>query len=552
MRRLILSLALALLSAPAFAEDTALILGTERYEVLGRVPGGAAVTDAAAGLTALGFTVTALPNGRADSIAGVLAGFMAVRPGNGRVIIALSGRFVTDGGRSWYLSADATAPALFNIGPTALSVESLLQILGRAPGRAVLLLGVDPSGDAVFDPFLREGIGRMTAPQGVTILRGTPADVAAFMTDDLPAARADLAKLVADNGTLTVQGFLPQGLIFMPAIATEAPVIAPPVVVDTTAETALWEGAVALDTVPAYRDYLRRYPTGQFAGLAETAIADIIGEPNRADRLAEDALALTRDQRRNIQRNLSLLDFNPRGIDGIFGPGTRSAITNWQQQGGFTQTSYLTAEQINRIEAQAARRAAQIEAEAERQRAEQERLDRAFWEETGASGDEAGFRAYLDRFPDGLFAEDAADQLTLIEDIKRRAAAAEDRAAWDRIRTNDNLRGYENYLRVFPQGAFRDEAQARIAALTRAETNAGANQDAAALEQSLGLNALAARLVEVRLDSLGLNPGAVDGRFDAATRRALRRYQSERNLPVSGYLNEPTIVRLLADALPAQ
>ena len=552
MRRLILSLALALLSAPAFAEDTALILGTERYEVLGRVPGGAAVTDAAAGLTALGFKVTALPNGRADSIAGVLAGFMAVRPGNGRVIIALSGRFVTDGGRSWYLSADATAPALFNIGPTALSVESLLQILGRAPGRAVLLLGVDPSGDAVFDPFLREGIGRMTAPQGVTILRGTPADVAAFMTDDLPAARADLAKLVADNGTLTVQGFLPQGLIFMPAIATEAPVIAPPVVVDTTAETALWEGAVALDTVPAYRDYLRRYPTGQFAGLAETAIADIIGEPNRADRLAEDALALTRDQRRNIQRNLSLLDFNPRGIDGIFGPGTRSAITNWQQQGGFTQTSYLTAEQINRIEAQAARRAAQIEAEAERQRAEQERLDRAFWEETGASGDEAGFRAYLDRFPDGLFAEDAADQLTLIEDIKRRAAAAEDRAAWDRIRTNDNLRGYENYLRVFPQGAFRDEAQARIAALTRAETNAGANQDAAALEQSLGLNALAARLVEVRLDSLGLNPGAVDGRFDAATRRALRRYQSERNLPVSGYLNEPTIVRLLADALPAQ
>jgi peptidoglycan hydrolase-like protein with peptidoglycan-binding domain len=309
---------------------------------------------------------------------------------------------------------------------------------------------------------------------------------------------------------------------------------------------------VALDTVPAYRDYLRRYPTGQFAGLAETAIADIIAEPNRADRLAEDALALTRDQRRNIQRNLSLLDFNPRGIDGIFGPGTRSAITNWQQQGGFTQTSYLTAEQINRIEAQAARRAAQIEAEAERQRAEQERLDRAFWEETGARGDEAGFRAYLDRFPDGLFSEDAADQLTLIEDIKRREAAAEDRAAWDRIRTNDNVRGYENYLRVFPQGAFRDEAQARIAALTQAETNAGADQDAAALEQSLGLNALAARLVEVRLDALGLNPGEVDGRFDAATRRALRQYQRERDLPVSGYLNEPTVVRLLADTLPAQ
>ena len=552
MRRFILTLALALLAAPAMADDLALILGTDSYEGLGRLPGAADVTGAADGLTALGFTVTALPNGRADSIANALTGFMAENPGSGRLIVALSGRFVTDGGRTWYLTADATAPTLFNIGPTALSVESLLQVLGRAPGRAVLLLGVDPSGVAVFDAFLREGIGRMTAPQGVTILRGTPGDLAAFMTDDLPTARADLAKLVADNGTLTVQGFLPQGLIFMPATATAAPVIAPPVVVDTTAETALWEGAVALDTVPAYRDYLRRYPTGQFAGLAETAIADIIAEPNRADRLAEDALALTRDQRRSIQQNLSLLDFNTRGIDGIFGPGTRSAITNWQQDGGFAQTSYLTAEQINRIEAQAARRAAQIEAEAERQRAEQERLDRAYWEETGASGDEAGFRAYLDRFADGLFAEDAADQLTLIEDIKRRAAAAEDRAAWDRIRTNDTLRGYENYLRVFPEGAFRDEAQARIAALTQAETDAGADQDAAALEQTLGLNALTARLVEVRLDALGLNPGEVDGRFDAATRRALRRYQRERDLPVSGYLNEPTVVRLLADSLPAR
>ena len=493
-----------------------------------------------------------LPNGRADSIATVLARFMASTTAGSPVIVALSGRFVTDGGRTWYLSAEATAPTILTLGPTAISVESLLQVLGRAPGRAILLLGVDPAGDAVFDPWLREGIGRLTAPQGVTILRGTPADLAAFMANDLATARADLAKLVADNGTLTLQGFLPRGMVFMPAAATEAPVIAPPVVLDTTAETALWEGAVALDTVPAYRGYLRRYPTGQFAGLAETAITAILSEPNRAHRLAEDALALTREQRRNIQRNLSLLDFNPRGIDGIFGPGTRSAITNWQQTGGFVQTSYLTAEQINRIEAQAARRAAQIEAEAERQRAEQDRLDRAYWDETGASGDEAGFRAYLDRFPDGLFAEDAADQLTLIEDIKRREAAAEERAAWDRIRTTDTVRGYQNYLRVFPDGAFRDEAQARIAALSQAETDAGANQDAAALEQALGLNLLAARLVEVRLDALGLNPGEVDGQFDAATRRALRRYQRERDLPVSGYLNEPTVVRLLADALPGQ
>ena len=559
MRRILLTTALTLFSSIAGADDTALLLGTERYEVLGRLPGAADLTGAAAGLTALGFTVTALPNGRADTMATALASFMASEPGTAadRIIVALSGRFVTDGGRTWYLSAEAAAPGLFTLGPTALSVESLLQILGRAPGRAVLLLGVDAGQTTVFDPWLHEGIGRLTAPQGVSILRGTPADVAAFMTNDMAVPHGDLAKLVAANGNLTVQGFLPPGMVFLPATATaatttEAPVITLPVTPVSTAETALWEGATALDTVPAYRDYLRRYPMGRFAGQAETAIAAILAEPNRADRLAEEGLALTRNQRRSIQQNLSLLDFNPRGIDGIFGPGTRGAITNWQQENGFTQTSYLTYEQINRIEAQAARRSAQIEAAAEQQRRQQERLDRAYWDETGASGDEAGYRAYLQRFPDGLFAEDAADQLTLIEDTKRREAEAEDRAAWDRTRAADRIQGYQTYLRAFPNGVFKAEAQARIAALTQAQTDQGANADAAALERALGLNALTARLVEVRLDQLGLNPGQVDGRFDNATRRALRRYQRERDLPVSGYLNEPTVVRLLADTLQAQ
>ena len=552
MRRLFTTSVLALLTAPAWAADTALILGTDRYEILGRLPGAAGVTAAADGLAALGFTVISLPNGRADTMAEALAAFMATEPGSGRIIVALSGRFVSDGRRTWYLTAEAPEPGILTLGATAVPVESLLQILADAPGRAVLLLGVDTDQNAVFDPWLTEGIGSINIPQGVSVLRGDPADIASFMTDDLPVAGADLAKLVAENGTLTVQGFLPEGFVFLPAAATEAPVVEVPVVIDTGAERALWEGAVALDTVEAYRNYLRRYPMGRFAGDAETAIAAIIAEPNRADRLAEEKLALTRDQRRDIQRNLSLLEFNTRGIDGVFGPGTRGAITNWQQENGFAQTSYLTNEQINRIEAQAARRQARLEAVAERQRQELARLDRAYWDETGASGDEAGYRAYLERFPDGLFSEDAADQLALLENIKLNEARAEDRAAWDRTRASDRIEAYETYLRAFPDGLFAAEAQARIAALTDEHDNAGANEDAAALERALNLNALTARLVEVRLDQLGLNPGEVDGRFDNDTRRALRRYQRERDLPVSGFLNEPTVVRLLADSLILQ
>jgi peptidoglycan hydrolase-like protein with peptidoglycan-binding domain len=39
----------------------------------------------------------------------------------------------------------------------------------------------------------------------------------------------------------------------------------------------------------------------------------------------------------------------------------------------------------------------------------------------------------------------------------------------------------------------------------------------------------------------------VDGRLDYSTRRALRRYQASRDLSVTGYLNEATLIRILAD-----
>ena len=68
-------------------------------------------------------------------------------------------------------------------------------------------------------------------------------------------------------------------------------------------------------------------------------------------------------------------------------------------------------------------------------------------------------------------------------------------------------------------------------------------------EEALALPAFTKKLIEGRLGSLGLKPGKVDGVFDEATRRALRRYQQARNLPVTGYVSEATLARLLADSL---
>jgi peptidoglycan hydrolase-like protein with peptidoglycan-binding domain len=79
-----------------------------------------------------------------------------------------------------------------------------------------------------------------------------------------------------------------------------------------------------------------------------------------------------------------------------------------------------------------------------------------------------------------------------------------------------------------------------------ADANDGAD---VAAESALGLNAITLRLVEARLRQLGLEPGQVDGTLDAESRRALRNFQRDRSLTISGFLNEETIVRLLADGL---
>lgn len=545
MRQLLFSTALALMGQAALAEDIALVLGTERYEVLDRLSRAADVTIATAGIGALGFDVTVLRNGRAGSTADALAAFLDKVPDADRLIVALSGRFVTDGARTWLLTADAAPPGIFTVEDTAVSLESVLAVLARAPGRALLLLGVAEAEDEVYDPWLREGVGDLVIPQGVTVIRAEPRDIADFLREGLAEPEADLSALVTANPRLRADGYLPPGFAFMPALPDV--VLPEPPATDTAADEALWRRVIAQDNVEAYRGYLRQFPDGRHVDEAEAAIAAILAEPFRDERLAEEALALTRDQRRAIQQDLTTMGFNTRGIDGIFGQGTRRAITNWQQENGFAQTGYLTMEQINRLDAQAARREAELAVEAERQRQEAERLDRAYWEETGARGDEAGLRAYLDRYPDGLFADVAADRLAAIAEENRQEQDARDRAAWNAARATNTVAAYRQYLRDFPRGNFAAEAEARIDALSGGpgpEDDATAR--ARAVEEALNLNGLTARLVESRLAALDMNPGEVDGRFDEQTRRAIRRFQTVSQIPATGYLDERTMVLLLA------
>ncbi|MCU0908086.1 MAG: peptidoglycan-binding protein [Rhodobacteraceae bacterium] len=537
-----------LLAGPA-AADVALLVGNGDYGRAGSVRGAAEVVAAEASLRAAGFEVIAVRDGRASDLSAALQRFAAAAQGDERVIAVLAGRFAHSATDTWLLPLDAGGSGLGAMGQ-ALPVSAVLAVLSAAPGQAVLVLGGAEAG-AALAPFLRDGIGAVAAPQGVAVVTGAPAAASGLVRDTLARPGGDVVAAVARDRALRLSGYAPRRLVLVPAgTAQPAPAPAPAPVPAPTVEQDYWRATRDLDTAAAYDSYLRRYPAGAFAAEARARLAALAAPPATLAETAEAALALSRDARRAIQRDLSLLGHNTRGIDGIFGPGTRAAITQWQQANGIVPaTGFLTAEHVARIAAQAELRAAQLEAEAEARRQEQERLDRAFWDETGARGDEAGLRAYLRRFPDGLFAELAAERIAVFDADRAAQAAGQDRAAWDAARGANTVEAYRGYLQAFPQGTFAEQARARIDALTAAPAQSAAEAQAAAAEAALGLNAVTRRLVESRLDALDLRPGLVDGVFDDDTRRGIRRYQTARALPVTGYLDQDTVVRLLADSL---
>ena len=533
---------LCFLAFPAFAEDRALLIGNENYAEAGRIPGAATVADLTPAMQAAGFRVLSAQDQTADDLRGLMSGMLAERLGDGRLVILLTGHFAQGGGQTWFLGTEADTPDLATVGSEGISLSDVLAIAARVPGGAVVLLGTEDRRLLLGEGIL-PGVGTLTIPQGVTVVQGEAEAISAFAGGPLMETGQALPALLADTD-LQAQGFLAPLVAFRPATGVAAP---RPVVPD--GDETLWTATRLIATVEAYQAYLARYPTGRHAAEAKAAMAEILGEPQRDARLAEEALALSRPVRRAVQEGLAITGFDPKGIDGLFGAGSRTAIANWQRRYGHAPTGYLTRDQIVQLSSQAERRRAEIAAEEAAAAAAREAQDRAYWEQTGKAGDEVGLRAYLARYPEGVFAALANDRLAVIDAERAAELAAADRAAWDAARAANAVAGYEDYLQSHPEGAFAAQARARIAALNGEVPVDNALARAQASELALQLSPAARTLIEGRLSSLGLDTGAVDGRFDATARAAIRAFQGQRGLSATGFLDEQTMIGLLAGGI---
>lgn len=582
---------MALMAAlPAAAENRGVVIDNGSYDNAPDVPGtdGAQVSEA---MKAQGFRTVQGKDLTAEDIRKALSDLSRPDDDPGARVVLLNGRFVHNATETWFLGTDAKDTSLMQAGVQGVPMSSVFELMKDAKPGAILLLG---GGGEKMDlgAGLQNGLGQIDPPQNVTVLSG-PATGAALAARDLlipgtsieealllrpamgingkgdgklvliPARGGDGGGLEADRaewaraaeaGTAgALNEYLqkyPSGVYSAAARERLARLTGQPVSGAVgTEERDAWAHAAAVDTPAALDEFLRKYPNGRYADAARRRL----GNPAVAERgypfergpgkvtapmvetpaaVAERNLRLGRDQRVAVQRQLGRLGYGAGQADGIFGSRTRSAIGAWQRDAGLPQTTYLTGPQVNRIAAEAGR-------------LDGGDRDRDYWQQTGARGGERNLRAYLQRYPNGAYADQARRMLRgdpVVEGPNGNGVQG-DEATWRWARQQGTAGAYDAYLDKYPRGQYAREAR-RL----RDNLNAG-NEAARREEASLGLNPSARLMVEERLQRAGFRPGAVDGQFTSQTREALRRYQMSRNLRVTGYVTQDTAVSLLASSL---
>lgn len=98
--------------------------------------------------------------------------------------------------------------------------------------------------------------------------------------------------------------------------------------------------------LPNFRAIMR-YNNSTAYALGISLLADrIAGAPKHHFNWPTELVALTRDQRMELQQLLTDQGFNTGGVDGILGANSRKALRAWQQKNGLVPDAFATVEQL--------------------------------------------------------------------------------------------------------------------------------------------------------------------------------------------------------------
>jgi len=487
-----------------------------------------------------------------------------------RVVIYYSGHALRSRGISFLAPIDQEADSVADVMFDGVPLDLLLEIAREKDGRAVVF--VDAAQLDGFEPtdFAEPGLAEIVPPEGVMVISAAAPGRAIRRSPKLESrfARAigehfllpgAVPGAVVDGlgSPLWAAGRLEEGFAL---VDPEPPIHADPDALEREIELAFWRAAERSGDPADYEEYLARYPDGLFVGIAHNRLASLgaggsdgPAAPVNRDKALEDELGLSGRDRREVQRALTALGYDTRGIDGIFGRGTRRAIGRWQEANQFPVSGYLTnVAQVRTLldMGQAAIAEAERRAEAERQAAIA--ADHDYWTSTGARGTIEGLRRYLERYPEGLHADEAADRLDRIAEAERAHELRAERRAWRRAVQADTAVAYRRYLARYQDGVFAPKARARIAKIEQAERNEAFARRERQREASLGLAKADFISVERQLRFHGYQPGRIDGVLDQQARDAIAAFQGNNGLDRTGFLNRRTLITLVRQTRAAQ
>ncbi|MEM6623479.1 MAG: peptidoglycan-binding protein [Pseudomonadota bacterium] len=560
------TLALAAQAGIANAKRVALVIGNGTYD---NAPAAeTAVRDATSVAQALeqaGWTVTAGTDLDRADMRQAIVDFARAQSDAEASLIYYSGHAFRSGGQTYAAPTDALAVEIPFVMLDGVPFDLLLRLVSNKPGQSVVF--VDGAQLRGFTPtdFVEPGITQLEAPEGVLIVSAAPpgrairrsrwrdsrfaqAIVDAFLSPGEPVMQTVNGRGVSVWHTGAVDaGF---ALVETEEIAQDNDL-------EAEIELAYWRTAERTGRVEDYRAYLDRYPNGVFADFARARLGEDAGGGSAGPQVdpvvaAENQLNLNRTRRRQVQEWLQALGFDPRGVDGIFGPGTRNAIRRWQLSQRLQNTGYLNRNQMELLANQGTAAIAANRQQAEEARRVAEAEDNAFWAATGATGRADELRAYLARYPEGLHATEARAALAAIAEAEADQQARRERRVWRRAEQQNSAEAYRDYLGRYPQGIYRDEALARLDQIEGAERRDAQLRALQRTEEALRLSAADRKSVEARLQFLGFQPGPVDGRFNNRTRGAIKGYQNARGFAQTGYLNRQTVVMLVRDTSAGQ
>ena len=122
---------------------------------------------------------------------------------------------------------------------------------------------------------------------------------------------------------------------------------------------------------------------------------------------------------------------------------------------------------------------------------------------------------------------------------------AAERLFWESVKDSTNPADIQAYLDRYPNGVYAALARNRLKALQTAAAPAAPEATAASVEDALGLQRSDRRLIQLGLAAAGFDPGPADGLFGRGTRGAIGRWQALRGEAVTGHLDVETAKLLL-------